>query len=174
MSDPFGLTRGRPGTAHEVRGPDYRSRGAGADPFGAGPGTLLRRRGTPSMFRAIVRTRADARRLERAGSAGELGELRARELALLAVDLHDGLALDRAGVLRDPAAPDGRRRADRVGRQAVEHDIAAGGAVDRVVARTADQDVVARAAEQRVVAGAADQDVVAVAACGGQQRAGRS
>ena len=76
-----------PGTVHEVRRPDYRVRGAGADPFGAGPGTLLRRRGASSVWRRSYGVARTLGGLEGAGAL-ELGELRTRELVLLAVGRH--------------------------------------------------------------------------------------
>ena len=55
----------------------------------------------------------------------------------------------------------------------LDHDVAAGRAVERVVAGAADQHVVAGAAQEGVVAVAADEHVVAVAAVGGEQQRAR-
>src|SRR5687768_5345231 len=72
---------------------------------------------------------------ERPHVAHEPDQVGAGKLPLLAVDLEHGLALDGAGVRRQPLLPDGGRRGHGVGGEAVEYDVVAEPTVDRVVAR---------------------------------------
>ena len=81
-----------------------------------------------------------------------------------------GLALDGAGVTRQPLLAGGGCRAHRVGGPGVEDDVVAGAAVNCVVTGAADEDIVAGTAEEGVVPLAADQHVVAVAAVQRQER----
>src|SRR4051794_8574740 len=101
----------------------------------------------------------------RGRSLSELRQVGARENPLLAVQLQDGLALDRAGVGRQPLLPDdGSGRGHPVGADALDDDVVTRRTVEDVLTGAAQEDVVAGAAEQCVVARAAEQHVVALAA----------
>ena len=113
-------------------------------------------------------------RLGRARVPDELRQVGPRKRPLLAAELQHGLVADGAAVRPQPLLADGGGRGHRVGDEALDDDVVAGPAVDRVDAAAAEEDVVSLAAEQHVVAGAAAQDVVVVAAVEGElQRGGR-
>ena len=88
-------------------------------------------------------------RLGRGGAADELGQVGVRERPLLAADVEHGLAVDDAGVGRQPVLPGGGRRGHGVAADELDHDVVAVAAVEDVDAGAADEHVVAGAAEQR-------------------------
>src|SRR5215216_7593525 len=105
-----------------------------------------------SVQRERARSRGPSLRAMRPALAAEVERVGARKRPLLAADGQHGLALDDAGMVLEPVGP-GELRRDHVRGEALDHDVAAGPAVERVGTRTADQDVIARRAEQDVGTG---------------------